>query len=76
MHDKHGREIGVGDIVVAHSWPHGRIAPQRVVACNPGATSCNVMLDHGVHGAQISSSNAHDCVLAVKADGTIVKQPE
>jgi len=76
MHDKHGREISEGDIVVAHSWPHGRVRPQRVVACNPGSTYCNVILDHGVPGVQISSANAHQCVLVVKSDGTLVLPPE
>lgn len=76
MHDKYGREINEGDIVVAHSWPHGKVKPQKVVACNSGAQSCNVMLDHGVAGVQISSANASDCVLAVKNDGTIVPLPK
>lgn len=76
MHDKYGRQIAEGDIVVAHSWLHGKVKPQKVVACNEQAQSCNVILDHGVHGANLSSSNAKDCVLAVKADGTIVPLPE
>lgn len=76
MHDKYGREIHEGDIVVAHSWPHGKLKPQKVLACNEGATSCNVVLDHGVPGANIGSSNASECVLAVKSDGTIVPLPE
>ena len=75
MHDKHGREIHEGDIVIAHSWPHGKVKPQRVVACNASAQSCNILLDHGVHNVALSSSNAHDCVLAVKHDGTIVPLP-
>lgn len=76
MHDKYGREIHEGDIVVAHSWPHGKVKPQKVLACNESSQSCNVTLDHGVPGAQLGSSNAHECVLAVLADGTIVPIPE
>jgi hypothetical protein len=76
MHDKYGREIGEGNIVVAESWAHGRKPkPLKVLACNGEATSCNVLLEGVAPGVAPSSANAKDVVLAVKADGTIIPLP-
>lgn len=77
MHDKHGREIHEGDIVIGKSWIHGhKDKPLLVVGCNPSATSCNVTCTP-VHAptAAHSSWNSSEVVVAVKADGTIVPEP-
>lgn len=76
MHDKHGREIEEGDIVIGRSWVHAKDKPLLVLGCNPGATSCNLTCVP-VHLPNLapSSYNAHETVLALKADGTIVNLP-
>lgn len=76
MHDKFGREIHEGDIVIGRSWIHGKNKPLLVVGCVAGSETCNLNCTP-VHTptAQISSFNARDTVLAVKADGTIVPEP-
>jgi hypothetical protein len=43
MHDKYGREIAVGDVIVAKSWAHGyKNAALKVIGCSASSETCNV----------------------------------
>lgn len=76
MHDKHGRAIAEGDVVVGNSWAHGnKPRAMKVVGCNEGTETCNLICIS--FEAQIPSITvtAKESVLILKADGTIVPQP-
>lgn len=77
MHDKHGREIHGGDIVIGRSWVHASDKPLLVLGVNPATETCNVT-GVPVHVPNLApgSYNSKEVVLAVKANGTIVNQPE
>lgn len=77
MHDKHGRELNVGDVVVGTNYGTGmKPAALLVRRCMEGATSCNLACDSFHPKDPTMTLNAHETVLVIKADGTIVKQPD
>lgn len=41
-HDKHGRKIEEGDVIVARHWVHGREAACLVMGVCEGAETCNL----------------------------------
>lgn len=78
MHDKHGREIRVGDLVLVRVWnmaatgagnPHGGYVnqPARVVRLIPDATSCNIVASYPV--VTDGSFNACESEVIGRADG-------
>lgn len=77
MHDKHGRAIGEGDIVVGNSWMHGnKPKAMLVIGGSEASTSCNLTCVLAGFQSIHHTLTAKETVLAVKADGTIVDQPK
>jgi hypothetical protein len=77
MHDKHGREIGVGDVVaVQERWDKPKLVAKLVTHTMPGSETCNIICDAYEIREGRQSHNAKDSVLLLKADGTIVGLPQ
>jgi hypothetical protein len=75
MHDKHGRVIEVGDLVIVPGYHSNVKVPQaaRVVVTVPTATTCNVQAVY----PQIVTGHftAGECEIVQKADGTNLAPP-
>lgn len=73
MHDKHGREIEEGDVVVAPHWANGgKPTPMQIIGCNPGALSCNITTICFDPRIPAGAYNAHDVTLAIKKNGEVI----
>lgn len=58
MHSKSGKEIKLGDVIVARNWQQQPFTG-LVVGLTPGSTSCNIsVIPLPAQGAQ--TLNAHD----------------
>jgi hypothetical protein len=75
VHDKYGREVEVGDLVIVPAYQRNRQVPQaaRVIVTVPAATSCNVQAEY----PQMVTGHftAGECEIVQKADGTNLVPP-
>ena len=75
MHDKHGREIEVGDVVAIKNWGDEKFVAKKVFKTFPGSDTCNIMCEDFDPREGRGTFNAKESVILLKADGTILNQP-
>lgn len=75
-HDKFGRKIQEGDVVVGQSWRHARQAAHVVQGVNEGSTTCNVNASSVHVPGDVASLNAGECEILLKFDGSKPAAPD
>jgi len=80
MHDKRGREIGIGDDLKIPCFkdnvPSKQIA--KVIALHPGSDTCNVTVVYATewYGVQNTLTNANETEIVLKANGSEPEEPD
>lgn len=72
MHDKYGREVGVGDVVLAPgAWPAYKPEAVKVIGCASGTDTCNLVVVSFEPRVPVLTVTAKECELLLKADGSL-----
>lgn len=80
MHDKRGRQIGIGDDLKIDCFKDNIASKKiaKVIALHPGSDTCNVTVIYPTEwcGIQNSLTNVKDSEIILKANGTDPVDPE
>lgn len=74
MHDKRGKLIEVGDVVIGRNWGSSKDEALKVIGGNAQSDTCNLMCISYEPRVPVLTINAKDSLLIVKADGSLVDQ--
>lgn len=76
MHDKKGRPIEVGDVVLGKSWTSGgsKDEPFKVIGASASSETCNLFCISFEPRMPVLTLTANETLLILKGSGSLVDQ--